>query len=83
MRGPAFRLPRGPCRQVGVQGADAVCACAESSDYPDFLESGSRGKGTDVGCSDLDVVIYVRGFEPTEAFVKAELDKGRKDFGSI
>lgn len=42
---------------------------ADASKYVDFLEGGSRGKGTDLGCSDLDIVVYVANFQSNQQAV--------------
>ena len=44
-----------------------------SGSYLEVLEGGSRGKGTDLGCSDLDMVMYTQGFRPERVFVASTL----------
>lgn len=41
--------------------------------YVDFLEGGSRGKGTDLDCSDLDIVVFVSNFQPNRQAVRCSL----------
>ena len=47
----------------------------DANTYVDFLEGGSRGKGTDLDCSDLDIVVYVSNFQPNRQAVQHSLQE--------
>ncbi|KAJ1450966.1 hypothetical protein M885DRAFT_570584 [Pelagophyceae sp. CCMP2097] len=62
----------------GIRRAfEAVDKGAAGAEWLSVLEAGSRGKGTELNKSDLDVVLSIRGFEPTTAFVSAALERAR------